>query len=127
MQLKKVRLTLSTTRFVSSEADMDQEEPGKTLVLPAVTFRKAVALAETAAGFRAPRQSYMPAHTAEFARALKQALSRKADVAPRLRGSSGFSAESQLRDFFAQPAQARLLKRLLEFVVDGGSLDVSDA
>ncbi|QDU20572.1 hypothetical protein [Urbifossiella limnaea] len=126
MQLKKVRLTLNTTRFVSSEAEFDEDKPGKMLVLPAVSFRKAVALAETT-GFRAPRGSFMPSHTVEFARALKEAMSRKAKIVAGPRGSSGISAEGQLRDFFAQPAQARLLKRLLEFVVDGGSLDVSDA
>ncbi|MFO0798311.1 MAG: hypothetical protein U0804_12610 [Gemmataceae bacterium] len=126
MQLKKVRLTLTTMRFVTTTDEFDEGAPGKTLLLPAVTFAKAVGLAETA-GFRPPRSSYLPAHTTAFARALTEAVSRKVDTTPRRRASSRFSAEGQLRDFFAAPAQAKHLMRLMRFLEGGGSLDVTDA
>jgi hypothetical protein len=127
MSGKKVRLSLTSTRAVCSEADLDRPPQVRSLVLTAVTFLKAVALAETAkTRFRAPRHQFLPSQTLAFARALREAMAEPVAVGGR-RTSSRFTPLGQLREFFEQPEQKRALSRLISFVEGGGTLDVPDA
>ncbi len=123
MSNKQVHLSVNPTRFVSSEADLEREHAARTLVLPAVTFQKALALAETRKGFCAPRHQFLPRQTSDFAVALEQALSAKVEVGG-ARPSSRFTPFNQLREFFEQPAQKRAMAKLRAFVGDGGTMDV---
>jgi hypothetical protein len=90
--------------------------------VPAAVWMKAVGLAETA-GYPVtsnPRH-LMPAQTKDLAARLRAALAEKV-VAPRR--ASRQTAKSQLLEFFAAPAQAKLLQQLVRFLEQGGSLTV---
>jgi hypothetical protein len=123
MQPRKIRLTVRPTQFVSSDAEIAAPPPkGETVVVTAAAFLKAVALAELK-GFRAPRCQFLPSQTARFAQAVRDALNTP--VAPPGRRQT-FSSEVQLKEFFAQPQNARALARILALVEKGGVLDISD-
>jgi hypothetical protein len=126
MRAHKTRLSVPPTRFVCSEDQLDAAaEPERVLVLPTMTFQKAVGLAQ-AKGFRAPRLQFRPSEMQGFARALKDALAEDVESLSRLRGSRRLTPLGQLREFFAQPAQARLLAKLLAFVEAGGTMNVTE-
>jgi hypothetical protein len=124
MRTPKVRLSITTTRFVSPTDDPDHEPEAHSVLISAVTFRKALGLAETRTWFKSPRQHFLAAQTTDFGRALKEALAEKVEPGG-VRASSRFTTLGQLREFFEQPAQKRALARLMAFVEVGCNLDVS--
>ncbi len=126
MHAKKVRLSVTTTRFVTPDDEPGLEPQTRSLLITAVTFRMAVGLAETRKWFKAPPKHFLPGQTAEFGRALREALAEEVEVAAGPRGSSRFGPTSHLREFFAQPAQRRALARLVAFVEAGGSMTVTN-
>jgi len=126
MQNRKVRLTLTQVQFIGSEADLNREPtPRQSLELSSRVFRQAVALAETK-GFRAPRAHFLPGQTSHFAKAVREAMAAPIPTSTGTRASTLITSVGQLRTFFADPANARSLSRLLSFIECGGTLDVTN-
>jgi hypothetical protein len=117
-----VTLTVTKMLGVGSDADMDREPERQTLRVPAATWTKAVALAETQR-FRAPRKDFLPGQTAQFAQALRAAI----DAPPvHPRRPSHQTALDQLNEFFRAPAQKKALLAILKLASSGGTLDVTN-
>ena len=122
---KMVRLTARATLMVCSEEDVDREPEARSVVVPAAVWHKAVALAETTSGFRAPRGDFMPTHTRTLALALRQALDAVPEQSTSARHRRHLTVRGQLDDFFAVPANRKALLAILRLVESGGSLEIT--
>ena len=119
---KMVRLTATLPAMVGNERDIDKQAPSRSLAVPAVVWRKALALAELRS-FRPPRRDFLPGQTVQFAAALREAMNA---APPAPRRPSHQTPLSQLADFFRVPAHRKALLAILTLVSAGGTLDITE-
>jgi hypothetical protein len=121
---RTVRLVAQARRFVASEEGLGQVGQERTLVIPVGVWNRAIGLAESQ-GFRSRGRHFHPAEAATFAAAVKQALDIKPVVVASRRLSAITPAE-QLREFFDDPSNRKMLLRIVALAEMGGGLDVTD-
>ena len=127
---KRVRLRLRAPQFVSSESDFDRGAQEQTLSIEAEVFDNAVALAKIA-GWKDPSRKMQcrflaPAQVPVFVAHLQKALTTPLSE-PNRSSPNRFSTAPDLVSFFAQPANARTLRRVLGLLSSKGELTVEDA
>lgn len=125
----RVRLRLRGPHFVASEGDYDRGVPEQALVIKSEVFDNAVALAKIA-GWKDPSRKmacrYLaPSQVPVFVAHVQKALATPPS-APSRSSPSRFSTAPDLVSFFAQPANARALRRVLDLLSNKGQLDVEE-
>ncbi|AMV29391.1 hypothetical protein VT84_33665 [Gemmata sp. SH-PL17] len=126
---ERVLLRFTALRFVSQESDLDEPPLERTLTVTRDVFDNAVALAKTQ-GWKEPgrkmRCRYLSVgHVGPFVDHVRQALAAPVVVAGRA-SPARFSTAPDLRSFFARPANAQALNRVLDLLANKGSLVVED-